>query len=59
MKERTLTEKNIAEFSAYLRREEKSKNTIEKYIRDARALLDFLNGRVVTKEIVIVYSYVI
>lgn len=56
MKERRLTEKNIAEFSTYLRREEKSKNTIDKYIRDARALLAFLDGRVVTKEMVIDYK---
>ena len=53
MTERNLTEKNIAEFSAYLRSEEKSANTIEKYIRDARAFLSFLNGTSVTKEMVI------
>lgn len=56
MTERNLTEKNIAEFSAYLRSEEKSANTIEKYIRDARAFLSFLNGTSVTKEMVIGYK---
>lgn len=32
MKGRILTENRIADFSAYLRSEEKSENTVEKYL---------------------------
>lgn len=39
MKARTLEIERIEEFASYLVNEEKSKNTIEKYIRDAKALL--------------------
>lgn len=56
MEERNLTEKNIADFSEYLRREEKSENTIKKYIRDVRAFFFFLNETTVTKEKVIAYK---
>ena len=37
MKGRILTENQIAAFAVYLKSEEKSDNTIEKYIRDVRA----------------------
>ena len=37
MEERILTEKIIEEFSEYLKSEEKSKNTVEKYLRDAHS----------------------
>ena len=56
MKGRILTEKLISEFSRYLKSEEKSQNTLEKYLRDANAFAGFLNGSQVTKEKVIEYK---
>ena len=56
MKGRKLTEKLIADFSAYLKSEEKSENTIEKYLRDVRAFTTYQNGADVTKDAVITYK---
>lgn len=56
MKGRILTEKLISKFSRYLKSEEKSQNTLEKYLRDANAFAGFLNGSQVTKEKVITYK---
>ena len=56
MKGRILTEKHISEFSCYLKSEEKSQNTLEKYLRDVNAFAVFLNGTQVTKEKVITYK---
>lgn len=56
MKERILTEKTIADFSAYLKSEEKSRNTIEKYLRDVRSFAAYQNGTEVTKDTVITYK---
>ena len=38
----TITKKDLERFSDYLQYEEKSKNTIEKYLRDAKAFVLFL-----------------
>lgn len=56
MKGRILTEKLISKFKIYLQNEEKSKNTIEKYIRDVKCFTEYMNNAVVTKEIVIAYK---
>ena len=56
MKGRILTKKMVADFSAYLKSEEKSENTIEKYLRDVRAFAEYLGGAEVTKEAVIAYK---
>lgn len=56
MKGRILTEKMIADFSAYLKSEEKSKNTIEKYLRDVHAFAVYQNSTEVTKDTVIDYK---
>ena len=56
MKGRILTEKLIAAFSAYLKSEEKSENTIGKYLRDVRAFAAYQNGVEVTKETIIAYK---
>ena len=56
MNGRILTEKMVADFSAYLKSEEKSENTIEKYLRDVRAFSVYLNGDEITKEAVIAYK---
>ena len=56
MKGRILTEKLISEFSCYLKSEEKSQNTLEKYLRDVNAFAGFLKSSQVTKEKVITYK---
>ena len=45
-----LQEKNVKKFVARLRDEERSQNTIEKYVRDVRKLITFLDGRELSKE---------
>lgn len=56
MKGRILTEKMIKEFSCCLKSEEKSENTIGKYLRDVQAFAAYLGGAAVTKEAVIAYK---
>ena len=56
MKGRILTSKAVQSFKKYLREEEKSANTIEKYLRDVRAFAEYLCGAEVTKEAVIAYK---
>lgn len=54
--ERIITGKIMTCFRKYLREEEKSKNTVEKYLRDVTAFVAVLNGEAVTKEAVIAYK---
>ena len=56
MKGRILTEKIIGDFSCYLKSEEKSENTIGKYLRDVQAFFTYIGGAAVTKEAVIAYK---
>ena len=56
MKGRILTSKAVQSYNKYLREEEKSANTIEKYLRDVRAFAEYLGGAEVTKEAVIAYK---
>ena len=56
MEEKVVNQKQLMSFAEYLRHEEKSKNTIEKYLRDARAFADYLDGRKATKETVLAYK---
>lgn len=56
VKKRNMTDELVAAFLGYLEREEKSKNTVEKYIRDVTAFQVFMNGRRVDKEAVIAYK---
>ncbi len=56
MKGRSLTERHIVEYAVYLKSEEKSNNTIEKYIRDVCAFSTYANGMFVTKDTVIAYK---
>ena len=56
MKGRTITAKTIAEFEEHLILEERSKTTVEKYIRDIKAFSAYTQNTVVTKEIVIAYK---
>ena len=56
MEGRILTKKQIADFAAYLKSEEKSENTVEKYIRDVKIFATYMNGAEITKESVITYK---
>lgn len=56
MKERILTTDIICQFKEHLILEERSENTIEKYLRDIKAFLSFLSGVMLTKEVVIDYK---
>ena len=56
MKGRTITAKAINEFREHLILEEKSKITIEKYIRDIKAFAAYTQGNAVAKETVIAYK---
>ena len=55
MKGHYLTNKEIEKFRNYLREEEKSVNTMEKYIRDVTAFSAFCDGTI-TKDTVIAYN---
>lgn len=54
--ERILTGEDIQAFYAWLKAEEKSQNTIEKYARDVAAFVKFLGKDNITKEKVIEYK---
>lgn len=56
MCERILCNEDLNQFKYYLLREEKSGNTMEKYLRDLRAFAEFTSGNVITKEMVIEYK---
>ena len=55
MKGHFLASKEIERFRNYLREEEKSENTLEKYIRDVTAFSEFCSGAI-TKDTVIAYK---
>ena len=56
MKGRILTKEIITGFINHLHLEEKSANTIEKYVHDVKAFAAYLNNNAVCKEIVIEYK---
>lgn len=56
MDKRMLAEREISAFYRYLKSEEKSENTIEKYMRDVRAFFAFSRGRNLTKEMAVAYK---
>lgn len=56
MNERKTIEKQIYKYSIYLKNDEKSKNTIEKYIRDIRAFFKFIDNSSLVKKSVIEYK---
>lgn len=51
-----LTEENINNFQLFLYEEEKTDNTVEKYIRDIRKFAKYCNRREINKETVIQYK---
>lgn len=52
MKKRILTCKHIRQFSEHLQKAEKSKATLEKYLRDVRRFMEDIGGAPVTKDLV-------
>lgn len=56
MKKRIIAEKKISDFENQLRNDEKSDNTIEKYLRDIRCFSEFANGRIIDKALVLEYK---
>ncbi len=50
MENRILTMEQIVAYRSWLRQEERSPATVEKYLRDARRFAAWLDGRAVTKE---------
>lgn len=56
MKGRFITARVIAEFREHLILEERSKITVEKYIRDVKAFAKYTQNSAITKEIVIAYK---
>lgn len=51
-----LSNNEIAQYEAYIRDEERAPATMEKYLRDIRAFAAWLEGRPVTKELVVVWK---
>lgn len=56
MNPRSLSSQHLSAFCRYLKQEEKSPVTVEKYLRDARCFLAYTAGRAVTKEVVVAYK---
>ncbi len=56
MREHTIPQTHVTAFKAYLFREEKSAATVEKYLRDVRAFVLYVQGREVTKELSVAYK---
>ncbi len=56
MKGKIVTSQIIQQFENHLRMEEKSQNTIDKYIRDVNAFAEYLGGENISKEIAIAYK---
>lgn len=56
MKGRILTRDAVQNFKQHLREEEKSENTITKYLRDILAFTAFADGKEICKDIVIAYK---
>ena len=54
--ERVITDLMIGDFKHYLRSDEKSENTIEKYLRDVRGFTAFTQARKISKMVVMEYK---
>ena len=52
----TVTNEVMKKFELYLYEEEKSRNTIEKYMRDIRFFCEWLQGKGIDKSVVIEYK---
>ena len=56
MEERTITESMLLDYRKYLEEEEKSRNTIEKYMRDIREFQLWLSGCPISRQRVMAYK---
>lgn len=56
MENRIITAEQIGKFEQALRNEEKSANTIEKYIRDIRSFSNYANGKAIDKPLILEYK---
>jgi site-specific recombinase XerD len=54
--ERVITSQHLLDYKKYLIEEEKSSETINKYIRDLKKLIDFADGRDIDKQLMIAYK---
>ena len=45
----TITSSRIAQYAAHLQEQERTKNTVKKYVRDLNSLMMFLNGQPIAK----------
>lgn len=54
--ERIITNSMIVNFKSYLRSDEKSDNTIEKYIRDVKAFFEFSGAEEISKSVVMEFK---
>lgn len=52
MKKRMMDRRQISMFQAYLQAQERSRGTVEKYVRDVAAFYGWLDGRAVTRDVV-------
>ena len=51
-----MEEQKLEQFAAWLRDRERSKNTVEKYVRDARRFLEFAGTDAWGREQVLLYT---
>lgn len=56
MENRNITQELIKEYEIHLKNEEKSQNTLDKYLRDVQAFAMYMGDRVVTKSDVVAYK---
>lgn len=56
MEERIMTEGLLEEYRMRLYEEEKAEQTVKKYVRDARKLMEYAGGREITKSLVVEYK---
>ena len=56
MKQRLVTEEMIVNFGHYLRENEKSRNTVDKYLRDVRKFKEYSMNKDVTRDTVLDYK---
>lgn len=56
MKYKKITPQTLDRFTKHLREEEKSRATVEKYLRDVRHFLSFTEDREITKTLTMEYK---
>ncbi len=59
MKRTKITQKTVTEYAVYLRNEEKSRATIEKYLRDTAHFARYADGKRISKELTLEYKNVL